>query len=250
MMKKESFRRILIRIFWISLVFTIGFSWVYIRYAVPDRLNLVVNEEEVFHFALPPGVTFESDSEEVVLKNASEIPQGMIRIERPDSVSMYGKNEGSYRVGMKFLGLIRMKDIQVEVVDGSYAIPCGMPVGIYLKSKGVMVIGTGQVTNDTGNVVEPAYGLLKSGDYIQTVDGEDLEDKNDLVDAVSASDGKTLALGIRRDGRRIEVDMTPVLAEDGSYKLGAWVRDDTQGIGTMTYVDMNGNFGRSWAWNQ
>ena len=75
----------------------------------------------------------------------------MIRIERPDSVSMYGKNEGSYRVGMKFLGLIRMKDIQVEVVDGSYAIPCGMPVGIYLKSKGVMVIGTGQVTNDTGN---------------------------------------------------------------------------------------------------
>ena len=170
MMKKESFRRILIRIFWISLVFTIGFSWVYIRYAVPDRLNLVVNEEEVFHFALPPGVTFESDSEEVVLKNASEIPQGMIRIERPDSVSMYGKNEGSYRVGMKFLGLIRMKDIQVEVVDGSYAIPCGMPVGIYLKSKGVMVIGTGQVTNDTGNVVEPAYGLLKSGDYIQTVD--------------------------------------------------------------------------------
>ena len=70
-----------------------------------------------------------------------------------------------------------------------------------------------------------------------------LEDKNDLVDAVSASDGKTLALGIRRDGRRIEVDMTPVLAEDGSYKLGAWVRDDTQGIGTMTYVDMNGNFG-------
>ena len=242
-MKKESFRRILIRIFWISLVFTIGFSWVYIRYAVPDRLNLVVNEEEVFHFALPPGVTFESDSEEVVLKNASEIPQGMIRIERPDAVSMYGKNEGSYRVGMKFLGLIRMKDIQVEVVDGSYAIPCGMPVGIYLKSKGVMVIGTGQVTNDTGNVVEPAYGLLKSGDYIQTVDGEDLEDKNDLVDAVSASDGKTLALGIRRDGRRIEVDMTPVLAEDGSYKLGAWVRDDTQGIGTMTYVDMNGNFG-------
>ena len=44
-----------------------------------------------------------------------------------------------------------------------------------------MVIGTGQVKNDTGNVVEPAYGLLKSGDYIQTVDGEDLEDKNDLI---------------------------------------------------------------------
>lgn len=103
-----------------------------------------------------------------------------------------GKMREAYRVGMKFLGLIRMKDIQVEVVDGSYAIPCGMPVGIYLKSKGVMVIGTGQVTNDTETLWNLLYGLLKSGDYIQTVDGEDLEDKNDLVDAVSASDGKTL----------------------------------------------------------
>lgn len=243
MMKKESFRRILIRVFWCSLIFTLGFSWIYIRYAVPDKLNLVINEEEVFHFSLPPGITFESDSEEVILKNSSDIPDGMIRIDRPDSVSMCGKTEGSYLVGMKLLGLIRMKEIQVDVVDSSCAIPCGTPVGIYLSSKGVMVIGTGQVTNKTGNVVEPAYGLLKSGDYIQTINGETLEDKDALVDAVNASGGKAMILGIRRDGREIDVNMTPVLADDGHYKLGAWVRDDTQGIGTMTYVDMNGCFG-------
>ena len=221
MMKKESFRRILIRVFWCSLIFTLGFSWIYIRYAVPDKLNLVVNEEEVFHFSLPPGITFESDSEEVILKNSSDIPDGMIRIDRPDSVSMCGKNEGSYLVGMKFLGLIRMKEIQVDVVDSSCAIPCGTPVGIYLSSKGVMVIGPGQVTNKTGNVVEPAYGLLKSGDYIQTINGETLEDKDALVDAVNASGGKAMILGIRRDGREIDVNMTPVLADDGHYKLGA-----------------------------
>ena len=34
-----------------------------------------------------------------------------------------------------------------------------------------------------------------------------------------------------------------MVAEDGTFKLGAWVRDDTQGIGTVTYVDMNGSFG-------
>ena len=39
------------------------------------------------------------------------------------------------------------------------------------------------------------------------------------------------------------MELEPVLAEDGTYKLGAWVRDDTQGIGTVTYVDMNGSFG-------
>ena len=29
----------------------------------------------------------------------------------------------------------------------------------------------------------------------------------------------------------------------GEYKLGIWVRDNTQGIGTLTFVDKNGNYG-------
>ncbi len=29
----------------------------------------------------------------------------------------------------------------------------------------------------------------------------------------------------------------------GSYKLGIWVRDNTQGIGTITFVDENGSYG-------
>ena len=41
----------------------------------------------------------------------------------------------------------------------------------------------------------------------------------------------------------MDVDMDAVEADDGTYKLGAWVRDDTQGIGTMTYLDLNGKFG-------
>ena len=48
---------------------------------------------------------------------------------------------------------------------------------------------------------------------------------------------------VRRDGQELEIRMNPVQAMDGNYKLGAWVRDDTQGIGTLTYVDTNGNFG-------
>ena len=147
---------------------------------------------------------------------------------------MYGANEGTYQIGMKFLGIFRMKDIQVDVVDDMYAIPCGLPVGIYLKSDGVMVIGTGQITNEAGNVVEPAYGVLKSGDYIEKINGEALDNKDELIQAVNASNGRTVSLLIRRDGENMDVNVTPALAEDGTYKLGAWVRDDTQGIGTVT----------------
>ncbi|MBQ7796106.1 MAG: SpoIVB peptidase [Lachnospiraceae bacterium] len=220
-----------------------GFSWLYINYAIPDHLNLVVSEEEIFNFALPPGVTFESEYEEVVLGNQSNIPAGQVKIQAAEPISMYGTTEGSYRIGMKLFGIIDMKDIQVDVVTDTYAIPCGTPIGIYLKSNGVMVIGTGEIVNEAGNVVEPAFGILKSGDYIETVNGQTLEDKDDLIAAVNACGGNAVHMEVRRDGELIDVDLNPVQAEDGSYKLGAWVRDDTQGIGTVTYVDMNGSFG-------
>lgn len=243
MTRKERLRRILVGIFCFSLVFTIAFAWVYVRFAVPDRLNLVLSEEEIFNFALPPGVTLESDSEEVLVGGASNIPAGKVRIQTAEPVSMYSSAEGSYHVGMKLFGLIHMKDIQVDVVDGMSAVPCGMPVGIYLKSQGIMVIGTGEVVNEAGNVVEPAFGVLKSGDYIERVNGREMREKNDLIQAVSECGGKPLELEVRRGKDVITTALTPVRAEDGTYKLGAWVRDDTQGIGTVTYVDMNGSFG-------
>lgn len=243
MIRKGRRSRVLILVFWISLIFVAVFSWVYINFAVPDHLNLVVSEEEIFDFTLPPGVTFESEYEEVVLGNTSNIPEGQVRIQAAEPVSMYGTAEGSYRIGLKLFGVINMKDIQVDVVGDMYAVPCGMPVGIYLKSDGIMVIGTGEIVNEAGNVVEPAFGILKSGDYIEKVNGEVVEDKNDLIEAVNTCNGDEVHLEVRRDGELMKIDLDPVLAEDGSYKLGAWVRDDTQGIGTVTYVDLNGSFG-------
>ena len=39
------------------------------------------------------------------------------------------------------------------------------------------------------------------------------------------------------------MSLTPVKDVRGEYKLGIWVRDNTQGIGTLTFVDENGNYG-------
>ena len=50
-------------------------------------------------------------------------------------------------------------------------------------------------------------------------------------------------LTVRRDGSAFDVSMEPVVTQEGESKLGVWVRSDTQGIGTMTYLDLNGNFG-------
>lgn len=50
-------------------------------------------------------------------------------------------------------------------------------------------------------------------------------------------------MGIRRNGEEFQVLVTPVKVKGGEYKIGVWARDDTQGIGTLTYMTMDGSFG-------
>ena len=99
--KRHPFRTCLIWTFWLSLLFTIGFSWYYLERRIPDRLSVVVDEEEEFDFALPFDVTLLSESEEVVLGNRSEIPSDEIRLKMDEPFSLYAKKLGSYRLAMK-----------------------------------------------------------------------------------------------------------------------------------------------------
>lgn len=220
-----------------------AFFYYYVMRVIPDQLNIVVSEEEKFHFTMPLSSTLFSESEEVVLNNGSDIPSNQITIQGKEPFSLYSSNQGSYQLGVKLFGWLQLKEIQVDVVDTKYAIPCGVPIGIYLKSDGIMVIGTGKVTDAGGMETEPAAGILKSGDYIESINGEVLKDKEELVEAVNKIGNSEAVLQVRRDGQPIEVKMNPIATSDGDYKLGVWVRSDTQGIGTMTYLDLNGNFG-------
>ncbi len=242
-MRKSIYRRWLIRVFWAALLFTAAYSWYYVEHAVPDRLNIVLDQEESFTFSLPGKFILQSESEEVALGNGSNIPSDQITIRRQEPVYLYGRSQGSYQIGLNLFGLIRMKEIQVDVVDTQYAVPCGAPVGIYLKSDGVMVIGTGELVDQSGLTVEPAEGLLQSGDYIESINGVPLATKEELAREVAGLNGQDALLTVRRGDEEMQISLHPTLTQDGESKLGVWVRSDTQGIGTVTYLDLNGRFG-------
>lgn len=242
-MRKSRCCRFLLWTLFVSALFTIGYTYYYMERIIPDRINIIREQEEIVRFPLPLHATIQSESEEVVLGNGSNIPQNQITITRTQPFSLYGRSEGSYVLSLDLFGLIHFKEIQVDVVNTQYAIPCGAPVGIYLKSNGVMVIGTSQITDANGVPSEPAAGILRSGDYIESINGQPLETKEELAEAVSRLDGEDAVLTVRRDTEIMNVTLEPVTAQDGTEKLGIWVRSDTQGIGTMTYLDLNGHFG-------
>ena len=237
------FYRILILVFWAGLVFTAGYGWYYAEHQIPEHFSVAEGEETSFSLDLPLYTTLLSESEEVILKGDSGIPQDEIRIRPDQEFSLYARKDGNFRLGLKLFGTIPFKEISVNVEDACYAVPCGMPVGIYLKSRGVMVIGTGKVTDENGSEAEPAYGILQSGDYIEAINGEPLSDIEALITSLNRMGESEALLRVRRGGRELELSVDTVKTADGSRKLGAWVRDDTQGIGTMTYLKPDGGFG-------
>lgn len=119
----------------------------------------------------------------------------------------------------------------------------GNTVGIYMETDGVMVINTSQIPMPDGLCADPAGNIIRAGDYICSVNQEPLTGKQQLIDMVEESGGKPMELLIRRENEQIPVSVQPVMSADGTYKLGIWVRDNIQGIGTLTYVQEDGTFG-------
>ena len=150
---------------------------------------------------------------------------------------------GSYQIRCKWLGVLPLKTIKVHTVEKQEVLVSGSPVGIYMETKGVLVIVSGEITDREGIRRTPAEHIIQSGDYICEIDGKVLTGKRQLMQLVRENQGEPMELQVIRHQETIKLEMTPVETEDGSYKLGIWVRDNIQGIGTLTYVEPNGTFG-------
>ncbi|MBQ9232829.1 MAG: hypothetical protein IJ167_02170, partial [Lachnospiraceae bacterium] len=115
--------------------------------------------------------------------------------------------------------------------------PSGIPIGIYVKTEGVMVIDTGVINGFDGKLYSPCKDILCQGDYIVSIDGISINDKKSLVEAVDECGGNTVDIGVVRDREELHFNVMPAMNSEGKYKLGLWVKDDISGIGTLTYVD-------------
>ena len=158
-----------------------------------------------------------------------------------DTITVSG--EGSYQLPCTLLGKIHFKDIKVTPTEADSILVSGSSVGIYMETSGVLVIDTGEILSSDGQIQDPAKNLLKPGDYIVALNQQKISCKQDLIDDLKDLDGSAVTVSIRRENSLVPVSLTPVQDSSGKYKLGIWVRDDTQGIGTLTFVTENGKFG-------
>ena len=143
----------------------------------------------------------------------------------------------------RLFDLIPVKQVVVHDMDRQMVTAAGTNIGIYLKNSGVLVVECGSFTDQSGALISPAAYRIRSGDVIHCVDGEAVASKEDLIRAVEESGGRQLVLQVTRGWDTIDVAVTPEVASDGSHKLGLWVRDDIAGIGTLTFVTEDQDYG-------
>lgn len=118
-------------------------------------------------------------------------------------------------------------------------IPMGTIVGVYVNTNGILVIDTGEVIDLNGNKKTPAKHKLLPGDYIIGLNGESIKTKKKLITKITESGGKKLTFQIIRNNKKMNISIHPIETEMNLYKVGIWVRDDLQGLGTVTYVRDN-----------
>ena len=184
---------------------------------------------------------YEEDAMDVLSGNDSKISPEKLYLDFAGEVEIQEKMVGRYTAVCNLFGIIPLKTMEVSVVSKQELIPGGIPVGVYVQTEGVFVIGTGNIETENKLLESPAKNILKTGDYITSIQGIKICNKQDLIRLLKQVDDDELILEVRRNGEGIEVAIEPILSEKGA-QLGIWVRDDTQGVGTLTYLTTDGMF--------
>ncbi len=109
--------------------------------------------------------------------------------------------------------------------------------GTRISTKGVLVVGLTGVVSGKGERFPARDAGICSRDIINTVNGSEVVNSEDLVSHIEKSEGKPLEISLTRDGKEVKVTLTPVVADsDGRYRAGLWIRDSLAGIGTVTFI--------------
>ena len=185
---------------------------------------------------------YEEDAVAVLSGTETKISPEKLHLDFTGDVQVTVAEDGSYRAACNLFGIIPLKTVEIEVISKEELIPGGVSVGIYIETEGVFVIGTGDIETEDGMIESPAKNILKTGDYIVSFQGQDIEKKEELMGFLEKFSGREIVLGIRRNGEDLAVCVEPVYIEEKCY-LGLWVRDDTQGVGTLTFVREDQSFG-------
>jgi len=133
------------------------------------------------------------------------------------------------------LKTVTVASSQTELLAG------GETVGIVLYMDGVQIIGLGSIATKDGQICPASLAGLKTGDTVTAIDGVKVQNAQHFAQLCNKKGKTSFVFSYERGGRGYETTVTPVLDEqENSLRIGAWVRDSTSGVGTLSFCNDSG----------
>ena len=153
----------------------------------------------------------------------------------------YSKKRNAY-ISLKLFGIIPIRRVDAVIENDKKVYLGGIPLGFSINSAGLIVIGENSCN---GKKDIKHKNPFKSGDIIIKIDDEFVDGPDDVSTILSKKDiNKPISIIVLRSGEEKCIVVIPKIDEScGELKLGLWVRDDVQGVGTLTFVTKDGKFG-------
>ena len=234
-MTKKRYKSILYTFLVASVIFTVMYYIYYVRSNIPDDIYVEPYSTEQIRIDIPFVGTMNAYDENGSVAVAS--------VNLMDYFEINSAHQMNYTMQVKLFGLITVKEVNVTVKEPESVIACGIPVGIYIETDGILVVDIGNVNTNDGKTVAPAKGILAPGDYITEIDGKKITNKNELVTGILENENDYIDLTIDRGGQVLHEKIKPAKDTEGLNKIGVWIRDDCQGLGTLTYISKDKEFG-------
>lgn len=118
--------------------------------------------------------------------------------------------------------------------QNNYVYLGGMPAGFTLYSNGAFIAGVSDVITKDG-INSPSKDVdIRKGDVILSVDGVKVNTSTDVENQLIKKD--KVILIIKRNNDTLIKEVSPSIDVNGKYRIGVFIKDTINGIGTVTYI--------------
>lgn len=147
-------------------------------------------------------------------------------------------------IDVKLFNVLKLASFSVYKPIEEELIVCGNTVGVLMNTDGVTIVGFSGVTSENGIVYPFKNSNLKVGDRIKTINSYEITKIDDVDNSINGEEynGEPVEFTAYRDEKLIRGTVTPIYDITAKmYKLGLWIREDTSGIGTLTFINPKTN---------
>ena len=132
-------------------------------------------------------------------------------------------------------GILPLRSITVSAHQRTVNLG-GEAVGVILETEGVQIVGFEEIDTAFGSVCPALSAGLNEGDMIVALNGQPVTDSESFEKYCKEAD-KNCTLTYMRGGKTYSVSVSFAEDKNGENRIGAWVRDSTSGIGTLSFYD-------------